>query len=235
MRDRQRGRAQAQGAAGGLNVLPSSRGGALTSNLVRWPPSAPCREELRPPAPPHPRSAFSTSRISRAGTSAPRAQLSRGAMIPVGSKPSFSSTRPEAGLSRKCEPSIRCSPSARAMAISARARLGRDASAPEGPREPIAELDRARRPAAEAARADQLRRAAAKLEDQAARAGPGRAGWQETPRRRACGRATEHWPGCGRSPRRQSRRQAPARPPGSPASAAILASSRTSSFSLASR
>jgi hypothetical protein len=59
--------------------------------------------------------AASRSRISRAGTSTPRAQLSRGAMIPRASNPSFSSTRAEAGLSTKCEPSRLGKPSARAI------------------------------------------------------------------------------------------------------------------------
>ena len=74
---------------------------------------------------------FSSSRISRAGASVPRAQLSRGATIPSGVKPSFSSTRPDAGLSRKCEPSRLGSPSARAMSIERGAGLRREAAAPE--------------------------------------------------------------------------------------------------------
>src|SRR4029078_3408193 len=71
---------------------------------------------------------------------------------------------------------------------------------------------RARRPAATAARDREEER--------------------ETLRRRACCRATERPPGCERSPCRQSRWQAPARPPGSPASAAVLVFARTSLFSL---
>ena len=58
-------------------------------------------------------------RSMRACASVPRAQLSRGAVIPSGSNPSFSSTRPEAGLSRKCEPSSRVKPRVRAISISA--------------------------------------------------------------------------------------------------------------------
>ena len=46
-------------------------------------------------------------------------QLIRGAVIPSGSKPSFSRTRPDTGLSRKCEPSSCAIPNALAISISA--------------------------------------------------------------------------------------------------------------------
>src|SRR4051794_5659667 len=63
-------------------------------------------------------------------------------------------------------------------------------------------------------------------------AAPDGGDWQGKPRRRACDRATGHWRGCGRSPHRQSLRQAPVRPRGSQASAAISPFSRTSSLLL---
>ena len=176
--------------------------------------------------------AVRSSRISRAGTSAPRAQLSRGAMIPSGSKPSFSSTRAEAGLSRKCEPSRLREAERPGDVDQRRCRLRSRSRGPRWDvRDPIAHLDRARRTPAEPARADQLRRAARSARRSGTTAGPGRAGWARTPRRRACGRATARSRDCARSPRPRSPRQAPARLPGSPASAAVLAFSRTSSFS----
>ncbi len=78
----------------------------------------------RPPAPrPRPRATLSSPKLqphqARRHLGSPRAQHMRGATIPSGTKPSFSSTRAERGLSTKCDPSRLGSPSARAMSTSA--------------------------------------------------------------------------------------------------------------------
>ena len=137
-------------------------------------------------------SSATTSAAAAAASAAPalplpRAQLIRGAMIPRGSKPSFSSTRADAGLSMKCDPSSAASPSVARDLDQRRARLGREAAAPEGTSDPVAHLDRARRAPAQAAGADQARRAVACARRSAAREGPDRAGSRGRPRRRACG------------------------------------------------
>ena len=102
-----------------------------------------------------------------------------------------------------------------------------------GAGDPVAQLDRAGRPPAESARADQLRRAVAVRSKIRSEGSTGSRGARE----KGLGVAHPVRPGGGRevarrSPRRQSRRQAPARPPGNPASAAVLAFSRTSSLLL---
>ena len=63
-------------------------------------------------------------------------------------------------MSRKCEPSRLRQAERPGNVDQRRAGLGREAAAPVRPGDPIAHLDRAGRPPAEPARADQLRRAA---------------------------------------------------------------------------
>ena len=169
------------------------------------------------------------SRISRAGASAPRAQLIRGAMMPSGSKPSFSSTRAEAGLSRKCEPSRLRQAERRGRCRSARRRLR---SRSRGPNRAGRSNSPARPRPTDAGRARTRRPAAARPSVRSKIRKDGRTGSRGL-REEGLGVAHAVGPRRGRQvadDRLVGDRlwQAPAHLPANPASAAVLAFSRTS-------
>ena len=180
-------------------------------------------QRRRPP----PASSASSSRSSRDGASTPRAQLSRGAVIPSRLEAELLEHPAGGRIVEEVRAFEPCEAERAGDVDQRRRRFGRKAAAPVGPRDPVAELDRARRASAKPAGADQPRRAVGPLEDQEATAAPDRAAARERPRRRAGGTATARSRGCGRSSRRQSLRRAPGRPRPSRASAAAVRSSRT--------
>ena len=108
--------------------------------------------------------------------------------------------------------------------------FGGEALAPVGAGDPIAQLDRARWPAAKPARADEPRLAVGPLDDQEARHAPGRAARRERPRRPQARTARARSPGCGPPARRQWRAPAPGRPRPSRVSATVVRFARTSSL-----